>query len=818
MAFIISAPTDRTRSRAGLTFSSPSSPDLKTSAGLVETARQTGFAEQAADILARTAGEDPRRIFSGGPVQDIFDSLNALQYGVTGVLKGKGFAEGVRTRQSFSDQDALGEYGLPGVIAGVALDIAVDPLTYLPVGGTGKSLLGGVRKVRAAIGAGVTAAAETSRVARSAKRVGDFFGQKLIYGYGLPQPFRETFDRSLRAVAIGQQNVMDLAKPLLALSPETQRAFLTRNASGQLVRRSADELRRILSPADLDAALPAFKELDRLGRESVANGLLKPEVYERNVGEYIANLYRHHEIGKQTFGLMAGKRPLRINLDRFKHRKDLAPDVREALGEILEAGYPTAKAMVQLVRANEMAKLFKFTAEKFGSDVGLPGLTLVGKVDNRALGALAGKYVPEPIALYINELVRKPEPTLGRKLVAGFKFGKVIANPATHVRNMLSNFILNHFEGLNPARLDVYATAAHQLATKGRWYQEARAVGLGLDTFAAAELRSLLNGQEMNRVGGAFRKAIDKVSNIYQKEEEWAKLSQYIFQRGKGLSPDDAWKISERATFNYTQVTPFIRKVRESVFGFPFITFSYKATGQVGRTLLTKPTAISNIGKIKSAIESLSPVAELKAERENEPDYIRNGFFIRLPQKDRFGRAAYFDMTYMLPFGDVFTGEFFTAEKRGATVAQTALTKFPALNVIAELARNQDFFGKPIIPATATEPQQIGGAIMKYLTKFYAPPLAFEFPEKLLKSIEGELRSELEPEFRGRTVKQQISAGIFGLKRTPIRLELARNRREIELRQQLQRLLVEARIIRQVEIPFIPKTPNTMRPLSISPR
>ena len=96
---------------------------------------------------------------------------------------------------------------------------------------------------------------------------------------------------------------------------------------------------------------------------------------------------------------------------------------------------------------------------------------------------------------------------------------------------------------------------------------------------------------------------VDKLSNIYQKEEEFAKLAQYIFQRKKGLVAEEDWKVAERATFNYAQVTPFIRRLRESIFGYPFITFSYKVTPQVAKTLVTKPTRISNIGKIKTGIE-----------------------------------------------------------------------------------------------------------------------------------------------------------------------------------------------------------------------
>ena len=687
-------------------------PDLTTSVGLQQIAEQAGLGAEAKKVIAEK-GEEPKKIYTGGIVSDIFDTLNALQYGVTGLIKGKSFSEGVKTRQSFSDKDALGEYGLPGAIGGIALDIAVDPLTYVPIFGWGRAALKGIKGISQVVG---KAAVKVPIIGGVAERTGNALGRAFIYRFGQDPVYKEIAERSIKNIAVGNQNLLELARPLTKLDVSTQRAITEARKAGKL-----EEL-----PSELLAkAKPAFDELDKLGKEAVNVGLLKAETYAENVGNYIARLYRKHEIPGgvvEKVKTFFEKKPLRIDLSRFKKRTDIPEDVREAMGEILEAGYPTAKSLVQLNQAIERAKFFGEVAGKWAKETIEEGFSKLPDV--KTLGNLAGKAVPMPIFDDIQEIIRVKSPfqKAAGKVVAGFKFSKVILNPATHARNIMSNFILNNFEGLSPARLDIYGMAAKELVKKGKWYQEAQKVGLGLNTFASREIRDILVGPEgasfVKKFGG---QVVDKLGDLYQKEEEFAKLAQYIFQRKKGLIPDEAWKIAERATFNYSQVTPFVRRMRESIFGYPFITFTYKATPQVAKTLVTKPTKISNIGKIKNAIENAADIKELERERAVEPDYIRNGLFVRLPWKDKYGRPAYFDLTYIIPMGDIFTGQFITREKEGETLPQTAMRKLPFFNVIADLAQNKDFFGNDIIKKTSLEPQQIGGDIMRYLSKTYLP-------------------------------------------------------------------------------------------------
>jgi hypothetical protein len=169
-----------------------------------------------------------------------------------------------------------------------------------------------------------------------------------------------------------------------------------------------------------------------------------------------------------------------------------------------------------------------------------------------------------------------------------------------------------------------------------------------------------------------------------------SKLSAFIFNRKKGLGIEDAWKAAESATFNYAQVTPFVRKLRTSLFGFPFITFTTKATPIVVETALKAPQRISVFGKIKNDIENAADIKETAAERASEPAYIRDGFYIKLPIKDKNGNSAYFDLTYIIPFGDLVSGNFFNRQTSRETglpesTTQALLSNSPVINLIKEI-------------------------------------------------------------------------------------------------------------------------------------
>lgn len=817
---------------------------LRQSQGLERVARQAGL-EKDVERITTGRQEDPERIFSGGFITDVFDVLNTLDYGVVGVLQGKGFSEGVRTRASFTKEEKLKQLGVPGLITGIALDIAVDPLTYVAPW----TVIGKVAKFTK-LEKPVKEVAERF----AGTNAGKFLGSRFIYRFGQDPLYRAIDERRIRNTGVAVQNAVDLARPIAKLDPVVQRSLLTKTEKGAVVRRSLTDLKKVLPPETYKSVREAWSEIDRLGSELVKLKVIPRELYQNNIGEYVRNVYRVFEepkvAGEAAMKGVFPAKPMRLDLAFLKKRKDLPEDVRDALGQVLEAGYPTADTLVRLSRAVEDARFFTEVNKKFAKNADefvAPGVlkTSVKNVKRQAaknaiefgyeqlpttarLGALSGKFVPKPIADSVNELIRTytPAQKLAGRLVAGFKYNKVILNPATHARNIMSNLILNSFEGMNPLdprAMKAYGMAAKELAKPGRWYKEAKQVGLGMDSFAAQEIRDFLKAPEVTRLGGKVQKAFDKIAEYYQKEEEFAKLAQYIFQREtRGLSPEEAWKVAERATFNYAQVTPFIRQLRESLFGFPFITFTYKATPQILRTAATKPTRISNIGKIKNAIENQTDVEELKAERASQPPWVRDGFYIKLPIEDKFGRSAYLDLTYVLPFGDLVSGKFFErAEERQTGLPESlpsaALRKSPFLNLIREMATNKDFYGNKIWRASdPIEKQTLD--IFRHLSQTYLPPeLSNQIPggwradgtrrppaAQRVQEQEKKLGAIEQGGAQSRSFAQELMR-LAGIKISPVDLAVQQEFSERSKKKALETLLEERGILKKAQIPFIPK-------------
>lgn len=810
-------------------FRSTSTKDLGSSQGLYNLAVQNGLKNRADAILGAQAGEQTKKIFSGGFISDTFDALNALNYGVVGLIKGKSFAEGVKTRASFSDKDSLGSRGLLGVIAGTLLDIAVDPFTYIAPWTVIKKipfatkLLKGAEEL--AFGKRVTKAIEgtdkTFETVEGGTKLGKYLASKLVYMQAADPTFRNIFERSVKNIAVTTQKVSELGKMVAKLAPETASKLLVKDSTGRFARASLPDLQKVLKPNELEPVSQLYSYIDNLGKEAVDLGLLSKAKYEENLGQYLKNAYTEYETakGKGLFGAV------KTGIKGIKSRvQDLSPEKMKELGQIDNPAYLLFKSAFDLTKDVENANLFKKVGDNFGTDVAQEGF--VKMPGGTKYGKIADKYVPEHMAEYLKEIVPVSEAgdleKFGKNLVANFKFFKVVMNPGTHARNIISNKILNYWKlGMNPLDPRVLKNDLEAgreiLKGTGKWIEEARPHGYNLDTFASAEMKNLLNSPEASAWGkteGAWNTVKKKLGDLYQSEENHAKLSAYIWNRKKGFSPEEAWKAAESATFNYAQVTPFIRKLRESLFGFPFITFTVKSTPLAIETILKNPQRVSVLGKIKQNIENLADIKETERERASEPSWVRNGFYIKLPIKDKHGRSSYFDLTYILPFGDIMSGNFF---ERGQNLqtglpesqASSVLKKSPFIQIVGDLYRNKNFYGNKIWKDSDPSEKQLKD-LMVYLTKTIAPPPVADqlhngYNEKGEKQRAGFVGATgASEENQKRTITQELLRNV-GAKIQPIDADIQETYQEWNKKKALQNLLLENGVLSNFTNTYIPK-------------
>lgn len=823
----VASPIETFRQQQGI---APKGGDTKTSQGLYNLAVQNGLKNRADAILAAQSGEQTKKIFSGGFISDIFDTLNALQYGVVGTLKGKSFAEGVKTRQSFSDQDALGDKGLPGVIGGIALDIAVDPLTYIapwtvakkisPIAKAFRATRAAIfgKKVTKTIDVGEDVATKTFEAVEGGTTAGKYLAQKFQWMAGADPIFRETFERGLKNTAISTENIVQMSKGISKLKPEIAAKILTRDKTGRFMRVGLSTLGKTLSPEDFNTVSQIYNKIDDLGKQAVDLGLLSKTKYEENIGEYLKNAYTEYELAakKGLFGTS------KVGIKRmFSRKADLTPEMMAAKGQIDNPAYLLFKSAFDLNKNVENAKMFSIIASKFGTNIAQDGFTKLP--EGVRLGSLSGKYVPNHMAEYLKEVITPSANTFEKQLVGNFKFFKVVMNPGTHARNIISNKILNYWKlGMNPLDPRVIKsdlTAVKEIAKGvGKWTDEAKPLGYNLDTFASAEMKGLLESTEANAWGktvGLWGKTKKTLGDLYQAEENQSKLSAYIFNRTvKKLDPEAAWKAAESATFNYAQVTPFVRKLRESMFGFPFITFTVKSTPVAVETALKAPGRVSVIGKIKNTIENLSDIKETDRERANEPSWVKDGFYIKLPIKDKQGRSAYFDLTYILPFGDIISGNFFERGQNMKTGlpeshVQSLMGKAPFFQVVGAMAKNRDFYGNSIWKASDSSEKQLKD-LSTYLAKSYLPPLVGEqlpggYNEKGERQNRGIMTSlDASSENQKRNLMQELMRNV-GAKIQPIDADIQETYTEWNKKKALQAMLKENNILNELNIIYQPK-------------
>ena len=411
----------------------------------------------------------------------------------------------------------------------------------------------------------------------------------------------------------------------------------------------------------------------------------------------------------------------------------------------------------------------------------------------KALGELSGGYVSPVIYKDIQQWIRtisKGEKAY-RTGIGMWKWSKVIANPATHLRNMYCNVILADLGGLSPLRADIWIEALRDLSKKGRYYKELKANSSILwETYSKREVMDLLTALEksggtnmMAKMKNMTKHIVTKSGNLYQAEEQWSKMALYIAKRKAGWEPLKAAQHAESWLFNYREVPWLIDTLRGAQVGgwagallgaqYPFITFTYKVTPKLIEAAWKNPTALTKWMKMYRGIEQFADADTIERQRALLPEHMQEGMYLRLPFKDAYNRDQYLDLNFILPWGDI--GE----------VGKTLTPNHPFWVMMYSLILNKHPLGWDIVKDGSTD-AEARGSIVDYIYKAIMPSLAPEIPGAGIKGgygyekIAASMRGELDYMEKSRDIKMALLSSIAGIKTIPFDVEEAKERKESE--------------------------------------
>jgi len=325
-------------------------------------------------------------------------------------------------------------------------------------------------------------------------------------------------------------------------------------------------------------------------------------------------------------------------------------------------------------------------------------------------GPLRKGYVPKEIADSLKEYHRMGDFMRGFGwYMSKWKLSKTAMRPATVQRNVIGNVILNDIMGMPWHRMDLYSKAAKDLlrASKlgsGKVSPELAEflteggldIGLASGEFYINMAKGFKNPKDfigkMIKSGSKFG---EEAANVYESTERWGKYAKYLHNREKGLGVTDAVEDAIQATFDYGDVSPANRWLRDTGL-MPFATFFFKAMPTLTKAAATHPL---RAGKWPLGFEVMRQQAfksldmsdkEITDLKESMPDWMRSGALLPWPTRDQHGRIQLLDATYMLPWG-----EYQDFSRRGVL---GTFFQNPVINTISDLRTNQDFAGRTIAP------------------------------------------------------------------------------------------------------------------------
>lgn len=413
-------------------------------------------------------------------------------------------------------------------------------------------------------------------------------------------------------------------------------------------------------------------------------------------------------------------------------------------------------------------------------------------------GRLAGQYIPRDVELELQTIAKVPQIARGfyqKWFLSPWKVAKTITRPAYHVRNLVSNMMLNDWGGLPFYRADVYMDALKGMRNKDAMWQKYRQMTGAGGTFVQRDLYQLEAGMKYgasmsDKLYNVYERIIQPMTGIQQAEENLFKFAKYRYNvLEKGLKPAEAALDSQKWIFNFGEITPEIAQVRK--YGMPFFTWYAKALPLAAETAVKHPVrfwkwVVFGMELQQQALQQVGiSDGEWSSLKEKLPDYMQKGLYLMLPWRDDKHRLNMLNLTYIIPgIGDI--NEFYQRS------VPEMIIQNPLVTMAATLQSKKKFSGAPLY--YDWEPAIVQASkTFAYMWEQLSPAIAPGGTDwnAIYRSV-TEQENAPSPE--------QAVAGFFGFKVTPVdaavsvrRSEAIKKIHESEMSMEMQRELRRAR-------------------------
>jgi len=476
-------------------------------------------------------------------------------------------------------------------------------------------------------------------------------------------------------------------------------------------------------------SLPDTTTPDMVGNREAKLGKLREVVYwpvEEAIPRHLAD-WRNDGRWEARFFDKSGK----VGMWR-----DFTLAERTAMGEIQEVRYGVAKTIMQMSRDVETARFLDWIAKNEAKQdesmlppdaialetastslmraylknewVQVPSAAIPGTAGLKRYGNLAGRWVPGPVWNDLRQIASISDQDVISKvygpILRAWKISKTALSPATHMNNVMSNFIMADAHDVQAKHM----LAALRAVVQGKKNPVATALieafqdnGGDAGMFNAEEIKNEIFEPLLKQLEGDLKteagtpSALMMASNVfallkakeirqavamigqtqtakvagipfkrliklYGQEDELFRLAAFIKAREDGLNDHDAGKFARESFLNYEINAPWIAALRKS--WMPFVAFTYRAAPMMAKTAADKPWKIAKWMMVAGALNALGYMmsgGDEDKERAFMPDE-KNGRIwglvpklIRMPWNDAYGQPVFLDIRRWVPVGDV---------------------------------------------------------------------------------------------------------------------------------------------------------------------